>query len=85
MLHGVMKIATILFALLYVFGLGLFAIVRFNLFSVETTDLSTMILEPLGKPWTDWFDQQIDIYGAPFINLMILVLITKLLKRRKRG
>ncbi|WP_265587810.1 hypothetical protein [Sphingomicrobium arenosum] len=85
MFHWVMKAVTIFFAVLYVFALGLYGIVRMDLFSQEQADLSMVILEPLGKPWTDWFTQQLDVFGAPFINLIILVLITRLAHRRRRG
>ncbi|MCJ7420858.1 hypothetical protein [Sphingomicrobium astaxanthinifaciens] len=85
MFHAVMKAITILFGLLYVFALGLYGIVRLNMFSQEQADLSLLILEPLGLPWSDWFRLQLDVFGAPFVNLIILVLITKLARRRKRG
>ena len=85
MFHWIMKVITILFGLTYFIALGLYGIVRMDLFSQEQADISMRILEPMGLPWTDWFSEQLDVFGAPFINLIILVLITRLTKKRRRG
>ncbi|MCM8558458.1 hypothetical protein [Sphingomicrobium sediminis] len=85
MIHFVFKAATILFAIAYFVGMGIFAMARMNWINQDWMEIAFAILKPLGMPWNDWFTMQLDEFGSPFINLILLWLMTSLLKKRRRG
>ncbi|MCJ8191505.1 hypothetical protein [Sphingomicrobium aestuariivivum] len=85
MFHWIMKAITILFGLTYFIALGLYGLVRADRFDQNLAEFSLKVLEPMGLPWSAWFTEQLDVFGAPFITFLILILVTRLTKKRKRG
>lgn len=85
MFHWIMKAITTAFGLTYVIALCLYGIVRMEKFDQNLADFAMKVLEPMGLPWSAWFTEQLDVFGAPFITLLILILVTRLTKKRKRG
>ena len=78
-----LRIAAIVFALLYAFALVVWAVGTFGLFGVEPDALSGIYLVVLGLPWTSMFSGESGgaVAGvlAPLINLAVLVGLRRLL------
>ncbi|MBW0145762.1 hypothetical protein [Sphingomicrobium clamense] len=82
-MHLIFKIAAILFALVWVVGVGLEVIQQWQLFGPMQVG-GEVLLEPLSQPWSTWFEEQTNMIAAPLVTLGILILLTYLAKPNNR-
>lgn len=80
------RFVVVAFAILYGLALGLFLVGTFGWFGQETDPLSGVFLIPLGLPWS-FIDVSEPMlmplaFGSPFINLIILWGICRLIRKR---
>lgn len=84
-MHLIFKVATILFALVWLVGIGLEAMQVWQPFGPMQVG-GEIILDPLGEPWRSWFKRQTNMVAAPLITLGVLYLFTYLAKpTNKKG
>lgn len=76
-MHLIFKVATILFTLVWLVGIGLEAMQVWQLFGAMQVG-GEIILDPLGEPWRSWFKKQTNMVLAPLITLGVLYLLTYL-------
>ena len=82
------RVLIAIFAICYLAALALLAVGTFGLFGAEQDPLSGIFLLPLGLPWNlvplDGPDHALRAIGlgAPLINLVLLVVLCRALRRR---
>jgi hypothetical protein len=81
------RLVVITFAVLYAVALGLYLVGTFGWFGQDTGPLAGIFLVPLGLPWSlievpDAVRLPLGI-GAPFLNLVILWVICRLIRKRR--
>ena len=82
-MHLIFKIATILFLVAWLVGVGLEVIQNFQLFGPQQMG-GEVVLDPLGEPWRSWFKEQTNMVLAPLITLGVLWLFAYLAKPNNR-
>ncbi|NNC47295.1 MAG: hypothetical protein HKO13_02535 [Sphingomonas sp.] len=80
-----LKFLTIIFGLVYLVCVGLWTIARFRVFGFDKVEVATGVLEPLGLPWSAWFQEQLTVFTAPLVTFAILWFAAYLAKRNQRG
>ncbi|MEH6526571.1 MAG: hypothetical protein V7723_10910 [Sneathiella sp.] len=80
------RFLVITFAILYAVALGLFLIGTYGWFGQDTGPLAGIFLIPLGLPWSlievpDAMLLPVAV-GSPFLNLIILWVICRLIRKR---
>lgn len=83
-MHLIFKIATTLFILVWVVGIGLEVFQTWQVLGPMQVG-GEVLLDPLGEPWRTWFKDQTNMILAPTITISILLLLTYLSKRNRRG
>lgn len=81
-LASLLRWTAVLVALCYLIGLGLWAIGTNRLFGMEQDQLSAIILDPLGWPWTKWSGDDQLYLVAPAFNVVVLWLLSKIVGAR---
>jgi len=91
MMHNICRLLIGVFALAYIFALGLLAIGTFGLFGVVRDSMSGVYLIPLGMPWnifllSDAPEVLLPWIGilAPLLNLAILLFICRFFRAKGR-
>lgn len=79
------KFITILFGTIYVVCVGVWMAASFRLFGFDEKELALGVLDPLGWPWIEWFEEQLSVFTAPLVTMTILLLMTYLAKRNIKG
>lgn len=82
-LSSLLKWTAALVAVVYVIGLGLWAIGTNGLFGMEQDQLSSIVLEPLGWPWTSWSADDQLYMAAPALNVIVLWVLAKIVGPRR--
>lgn len=88
MLSAFCRVVPALFALAYLLAVALLAASTFGLFGVEPDPLSGVYVILLGQPWVRFVDATPEVLspwlaaGAPIVNLVLLMLICKVARRR---
>lgn len=83
-MHLIFKVATILFTLVWVVGVGLEVLQNWQLMGPMQVG-GEVLLDPLGEPWRSWFKEQTNMILAPMVTISILWLLTYLSKRNRSG
>lgn len=81
-LASLLRWTAVLVAVCYLIGLGLWAIGTNGLFGMEQDQLSAVILDPLGRPWTKWSGDDQLYLVAPAFNVIALWLLSKIARSR---
>lgn len=80
-----LKFITIIFGLVYLVCVGLWTMARFRVFGFDKVEVPLGVLEPLGLPWSNWFQDQLTVFTAPLVTFAILWFAAYLAKRNRRG
>ena len=81
-MHLIFKVATILFTLTWVVGVGLEVFQNWQVLGPMQTG-GEVLLDPLGQPWRKWFKEQTNMILAPMVTISILMTFTYLSKRSR--
>lgn len=74
-----------LFGLVYLAALFLWAVGTFGWFGQERDPLAGVFLLPLGVPWVALVEGAFGALAAPFINLILLLILARWARRRVQG
>ena len=80
-----LKFITIIFGLVYLVCVGLWTMARFRVFGFDKVEVPLGVLEPLGLPWSNWFQDQLTPFTAPLVTFAILWFAAYLAQRNRRG
>lgn len=81
-MHLIFKVATILFTLTWVVGVGLEVFQNWQVLGPMQTG-GEVLLDSLGQPWREWFKEQTNMILAPMVTISILMTFTYLSKRSR--
>ena len=80
----IFRLLAIILGLLYLAALAIWAIGTFGLFGQQRDALSALFLIPLGLPWNRLGDGLTAGLFAPLVNIAILILLSRWMRRRAR-
>ena len=84
-MHGLFKFALVVFTATYLTALVTFAAGRFGWLEPVWMDRAVAVMAWQGQPWIHWFELQVDAFGSPFINILVLSIFLYLSEKRRRN